>query len=488
MIIQPGEILASKYRIDGVLGVGGMGTVLAATHLELEQRVAIKLPHAAQISEATLATRFMREGKNAARIRSDHVARVLDVGRTEAGVPFLVMEYLEGHDLSQHLKARGRLPLADSIDIVLQACDAVAAAHAVGIVHRDLKPANLFLEQRNDASHHVKILDFGISKVLADDPAALEAALTSTTGIIGSPMYMSPEQMIAARHVDTRTDVWSLGLILFKCLTGQTPWPSGNAFELAARIARDPPIKPRALMPDMPEGLELAILRCLEKDRVHRTASALDLAIAIAPFDGARGEDTLRRMRRNSSTSLPTASAIQQPVRSALEPETLATSAYTVETELDDGKRHEPAIRRSAESEVETYTGATTGPRAVRRAGSRARIAIVASVVVVAMLIGIAAMLRTPSRAPAAASQVSVEAEATKSLPEKSPLSEKTADPTAATAVTPTAIGTASSKLVAGAAASAKPLSKPSAKPMKDGDAPPATTSKPKSPDPWGNW
>lgn len=489
MTMQPGEILASKYRVDGVLGVGGMGTVLEATHLELEQKVAIKLPHAAQVTEATFATRFMREGKNAAKIRSDHVARVLDVGRTDGGTPFLVMEYLEGHDLSRHLKAIGRFSVADAVDIVLQACDAVAAAHAVGIVHRDLKPANLFLERRNDGSFHVKILDFGISKVLVDDPAALEAALTSTTGVIGSPMYMSPEQMIAARSVDTRTDVWSLGLILYKCLTGKTPWPSGNVIELAARIAKDPPVSPRSLVPDIPVGLEKAILHCLEKDRDKRVASALDFAVAIAPFDPGRGDQTLKRMRRATSTRLPTPS----PMPIAIEPETLATSAYTLQTELEDSKRVEQVVvHNPPPAPAEPYTDATTGP-VVRRPGSGTRLAVVAGVVAVALLIGVVAVLRTATRAPASASEKASEkttetpiakpALKTPVLPE--PTTEATPEPTTVASTS------ASAKATTAPVASVKAPTKPTVKPPKEWDGPSTTTtstSKSKSPDPWGNW
>jgi eukaryotic-like serine/threonine-protein kinase len=488
MTLQPGEILASKYRIDGVLGVGGMGTVLAATHLELEQRVAIKVPHAQQVKDATFAARFMREGKNAAKIRSDHVARVVDVGRTDDGAPFLVMEYLDGYDLSQRLKAVGRLPIADGVDIVLQACDAVAAAHAVGIVHRDLKPANLFLEQGHDGAFQVKVLDFGISKVLADDPAALEAALTNTTGVVGSPMYMSPEQMVAARNVDTRTDVWSLGLILYKCVTGRTPWPSGNVIELAARIAKDPPIPPSTFVPEVPPALEEAILHCLEKERERRTSSALELAIAIAPFDPGRGEHTLRRIRRAaappSNVSVP---SLSMPV----EPGTLATSAITLHTdgieEVEVPRPSSPAWKRTERlimpiPVAEPYTDATTGP-AERASGSSTRMFVVVAVVAVALIIGLVALVSTPSRPASVAAPKSTEitiAAPTIAAPppaetavEVTPPASTSAAPIASTTVPP---------------AKAPPKGAPKLKEWDGPATPPPPKPAKSSGDPWGAW
>src|SRR3954470_13666053 len=211
--VQEGEILAGKYRVERVLGVGGMGVVVAATHLQLDERVAIKFLVPDALSSDEAVARFAREARAAVKIKSEHVARVIDVGTLDNGAPYMVMEYLEGGDLSRVLQAQGPLPVEDAVEYVLQACEAIAHAHVLGIVHRDLKPANLFLTKRNDGSQSVKVLDFGISKVLSGNSGASssDAAMTRTRAVMGSPLYMSPEQMTSTRDVDGRTDIWALG-------------------------------------------------------------------------------------------------------------------------------------------------------------------------------------------------------------------------------------------------------------------------------------
>ena len=190
-----GDLLADKYRVERLIGVGGMGAVLAAKHIDLDERVAIKmlLPHIPTHGEPV--ARFLREAQAAAKIRSDHVVRIYDVGRLDSGAPFIVMEYLEGSDLAQTTDARGPLPIEDAVGYVLQACEAIASAHALGIVHRDLKPANLFLTTMPDGSARVKVLDFGISKVSRGDVSS-SMGLTSTTSIMGTPAFMPPEQAL----------------------------------------------------------------------------------------------------------------------------------------------------------------------------------------------------------------------------------------------------------------------------------------------------
>ncbi|MGH7298218.1 MAG: serine/threonine-protein kinase, partial [Polyangiaceae bacterium] len=260
---REGDIIAGKYRVERLLGVGGMGAVLAARHLELDDRVAIKLllPHLPATGEP--ATRFIREAKAAIRIKNEHVVRVLDVGRTETGAPYIVMEYLEGSDLGRLLEHSGPLSIDDAVLYVTQACEAIAAAHAVGIIHRDLKPANLFLATAGDGSPCVKVLDFGISK-LSESPTSGAVALTSTSTIMGTPCFMSPEQLRSTRDVDARADIWSIGAIVHALLTGAPPYDGESNADVSAKIIRDAPTPIRVLRPDAPAELEAIVLRCLE--------------------------------------------------------------------------------------------------------------------------------------------------------------------------------------------------------------------------------
>jgi serine/threonine protein kinase len=307
-------LLAGKYRLSRVIGQGGMGVVVVATHAQLEERVAIKLLLPEALQNAETVARFQREARAAVRIKSEHVARVIDVGNVDfdprvgaeiqaalgvplaPGAPFMVMEYLEGQDLSGVLRAAGPLSVMDAVVYLAQAIEAIAEAHSLGIVHRDLKPSNLFLTRRPDGTPLVKVLDFGISK--ANGPNMTDAGMTTTSAVLGSPMYMAPEQMIASREVDGRTDVWSLGVVLYQLLTGRGPFNGTTMTELCARILQEPHAPIRASRPDVPFELETVVARCLEKDRVRRFASVADLAEAIAPFGGQGAAMSAERARR----------------------------------------------------------------------------------------------------------------------------------------------------------------------------------------------
>src|SRR6187549_2799480 len=222
LMIQQGELLAGKYRVEQVLGAGGMGYVVAAMHEQLGQRVAVKLLVPELCENEDSVTRFLREARAAVKIHSEHVARVLDVGELTNGSPYMVMEFLSGRDLAEELDLPGELEIEVAIDYVLQASEAVAEAHSLGLIHRDLKPANLFLTHRPDGSPLVKVLDFGISKV--SSPEAAQLSLTHTQAMMGSPLYMSPEQMRSSKDVDRRADIWSLGIILHELLAGDVPF------------------------------------------------------------------------------------------------------------------------------------------------------------------------------------------------------------------------------------------------------------------------
>jgi serine/threonine-protein kinase len=290
--------LLGKYRIERVLGMGGMGVVVAATHVTLEERVAIKflLPHALTNGEAV--ARFLREARAAVRIKSEHVARVTDVGQLENGAPYMIMEYLDGADLGTIGQHRGALAIEDGVEFVLQACEAIAEAHAAGIVHRDLKPSNLFLVTRADGTPSVKVLDFGISKVTGMSSSGADLGMTKTTAVMGSPLYMSPEQMASSRDVDARTDIWALGAILYELLTGTVPFQADTLTQLCVLILQYPAPALRNLRPDAPEGLQQVIVRCLEKDRNHRYATVAEFAHALAPFAPRRARLSIERVSR----------------------------------------------------------------------------------------------------------------------------------------------------------------------------------------------
>jgi eukaryotic-like serine/threonine-protein kinase len=272
-----------------------MGYVLAAHHLKLDQRVALKFLKPEALKHAHIVQRFAREARAAAKIRGEHVARVIDVGDLPNGAPYIVMEYLEGEDLGQRLEQRGALPVEEAVSYVLQACEALAEAHAAGIVHRDLKPPNLFLARTAGRMATLKVLDFGISKAL-DETTEGGRNLTSTSMIMGTPHYMSPEQLRSSRDVDQRSDIWALGVVLFELLTGQPPFDGENATAVITSIVTDAPRSLFELCPDAPPGLAPVLLRCLAKSRAERFPNVLELARALLPFCGDRARESLLRI------------------------------------------------------------------------------------------------------------------------------------------------------------------------------------------------
>jgi serine/threonine-protein kinase len=256
---------------------GGMGQVYEAMHLRLHQRVAIKVLHPGVLADPAHAARFEQEARAAAKIESPYIAKVLDVDTSPEGLPYIVMEFLEGHDLDAELEARGHLPIPEAVAYVMEACIPVGQAHEMGIVHRDLKPSNLFLAQVR-GQRTLKLLDFGISKSPTDD-----AHSTSSLQTLGTPHYMSPEQVRHAKGVDLRADIWALGVILYELLTGDVPFP-GAASAVIAAIAADPVPSPRVDGKGLPADLESAIMKALEKDPNKRFANVHEFARALAPF------------------------------------------------------------------------------------------------------------------------------------------------------------------------------------------------------------
>jgi len=285
--VSPGEELGGKYRIEGVVGMGAMGVVVRAWHIELEQQVAVKFlfPEFARNSDG--AERFRREARAAAKIKNQHVARVLDVGMLEdKSIPYIVMEYLEGRDLARRLSEDGPLPVPQAVRYVMQACEAVSEAHGRGIVHRDLKPANLFLAEGQHGAAIIKVLDFGISKVSG---GAQQFSLTDTATLMGSPAYMSPEQLESSRDVDARADIWSLGVILHELILGEVPFNGDSVPQLVRSILAGT----RKTLLDRDsglDGLESVVARALAQDRELRFQNVEELREALEPFaDGPRG-------------------------------------------------------------------------------------------------------------------------------------------------------------------------------------------------------
>jgi serine/threonine-protein kinase len=316
--VRTGEVLAGKYRVEGVIGVGGMGAVVEAWHVDLETKVAIKILLPDKLGYPDAVSRFAREAKASARIASDHVVRVHDVGTLPSGAPYYVMEHLEGKDLSVWLSQRGPVSVERAVDFVLQTCLALADAHGLGIVHRDLKPANLFCVQRTDGKPFLKVLDFGISKISELDAPA---SVTSASTMIGSPCYMSPEQMQSSRDVDKRTDVWALGVIAYELLTGQLPFVGKTLGETLFKVATQQAPSVRELRPDTPEPLAAAIARCLEKDRDARFPDVAQLAAAVEPFGPAGAGLTVERVRGivDGTGTRPSMTRAAQPAAPTLE-------------------------------------------------------------------------------------------------------------------------------------------------------------------------
>ncbi len=314
--VNEGDILAGKYKVEKVLGAGAMGVVVAALHIHLDERVALKFLRPEMAENKEVVARFLREAQSAVRIKGEHVARVSDVGTLESGAPYMVMEHLVGQDLGVMLEKEGRLSVDVAVDFMIQACEAVAEAHALGIVHRDLKPANMFVTTRGDGSPLVKVLDFGIAKLLNDTS---KAQLTAMGAVMGSPMYMSPEQLMNSKAVDQRSDIWQLGAILYEAVSGKPAFDGNTMSEIMIAIGVNPPPKLLEARPDAPPELEALILKCLEKELPKRLPDVAAFAEGLLPFATTRRahvsvEHIVTVMRgASAAANLP---AMRAPMRS----------------------------------------------------------------------------------------------------------------------------------------------------------------------------
>lgn len=309
---QPGTIIGGKYVVEGLLGAGGMGVVLSARHQQLDQRVAIKLLLKEAREHPEVLERFMREARAAAKIHGEHIARVIDVGELSDGAPYMVMEYLEGHDLAALLKTRGPLAPGTIASFVIQACDAIAQAHAAKIVHRDLKPGNLFLARQPDGMSVIKVLDFGISKLIEPDGPML----TKTSSLVGTPFYMSPEQLTAAKSVDSRADIWALGVIMYELSVGAPPFGGDSMPAIVAAILQNEPAPLDQVRSGLPPGFSDIVARCMRSKADERYPHVAAVAAALAPFASSIDAELMRAQK------IARVLGVEDPLQATLPPDT----------------------------------------------------------------------------------------------------------------------------------------------------------------------
>ncbi|WP_437747747.1 serine/threonine-protein kinase [Sorangium sp. So ce1504] len=454
-LAQPGELIAAKYRVERVVAIGGMGVVLAARNEDLDQKVAIKILRQDALANQEAVTRFLREARTAARLSGEHVARVFDVGTTETGVPFMVMEFLTGLDLQQVIDTHGPLSIQDAVDYVLQALEAVAEAHAAGVVHRDIKPSNLFLAEHADGTRHIKVLDFGISKGQGLDSPA-EPGLTSTKQVMGSPGYMSPEQMMAPRTVDGRADVWSFGVLLYTLVTGEPPFQGETVAAVMANILHQPVPRLRDKRSDAPATLERIVSRCLERDVSERYANVGKLAQALEPLGSSFAKLSTSRIQSAIGAASPAGQTLLNS-RAAEDSDRLSGASWS----------HTSNRRRSRRRLL-----VAAGVAALLTSAAGAGVWLVASV-------------RVASQAPSAAVSQQPERAAVDALGPESPAAARGAPAATASATTEASSPAAppvpapSAAPTGSAAADARPKATASGAPLKPGHPPrpPRSTS-----------
>ena len=384
--VEVGAILAGKYRVERILGAGGMGVVVAAHHLHLDEPVAIKflLPEILQNRE--IVARFLREARGAIKIKSEHVARVTDVGTLDNGAPYMVMEFLDGRDLASWISERGPLSVEDTVEFVLQACEALAEAHVLKMVHRDLKPANLFVVRRADGLSAIRVLDFGISKMANSSLATSGFGVTKTSDIMGSPLYMAPEQMLASHDVDMRSDIWSLGVVIHEMITGKVPFEGETIPEVCAKILRDAPEPMSRRKPGVPPGLDAVVLRCLEKERGNRYQNVAELANALVGYGPPRARASADRINR-----IIQAAGLSQPQLPPQEPTPVEPKPIAQNTSLLLGsERSRPST--FLEDTISAQTALGPDDLGSSLLTSTKKVVVVAAAVVLAIVVAVVAL------------------------------------------------------------------------------------------------
>jgi eukaryotic-like serine/threonine-protein kinase len=294
--VATGDVVNGRYLVLREIGIGGAGIVYAARNIELDEQVALKFLRPEAMAEPGIVARFAREAKAAVSIKSEYVATVHDVGMTPDGLPFLVMEHLEGRDLAYVIADRKTLPVREAAEYTLQICEALAIAHSKDIIHRDIKPENLMLTERASGMHIIKVLDFGISKAaLTGQMFGENLPLVTTSNLMGTPLYMSPEQVRCQESIDERSDIWSLGVVLYEMVTGASPFPGATVPEICSAILEREPITIERFRTDLPDGLAEVIYRCLCKSADERYPNIAELAMAILPFAPSRARLCVER-------------------------------------------------------------------------------------------------------------------------------------------------------------------------------------------------
>ncbi len=441
--IELGQTLAGKYRLEQILGVGGMGAVVEATHLMLDQKVAIKFLLRTALKDEASVARFEREAKASVKLRSEHVVRVMDVGKTDDGIPYMVMELLEGKDLAAVISERGPLPVQEATDYFLQICDAVYEAHQAGIVHRDLKPENVFVTRKSTGEPLLKVLDFGISKMAGE----AQLSLTNTTQVMGSPYYMSPEQLRSARSVDHRADIWSLGAIFYEMLTGNVPFEAESMIELVTRVVEEFPPPIPGIRGDVPPEVLATVDGCLKKRKEERFESVKDVVRALKP-----GAPSLVDINVTSDSS--------GMHRTVVSPQGAA---------------------RPGEKSMTTHTlSAWDGPGSPTAAARRTRLLVAGGAAALALLLGLGAVavvamrgasggtqtaIADSSRGIAAATTTPTGTATTTATAEPSSTATASAVPVVSLSALPTATATPTVRATGGATTTAAPIKTATAKP-----------------------